>query len=168
VDCISKEKVDFIGIQETKQKEFSKEYLETLVMCWRFCWNRIPPIGVAGGILVGVNSDVLEVHSWTVRKFIISCDATDKKDKFRFRITIVYGSAYDEEKQDFIDELHDSMVESSDPLIIGGDFNLVRSYKDKNNGKVDQHWCDKFNEWINRSSLLEIKLLGRSFTWQNN
>jgi hypothetical protein len=88
-------------------------------MCWRFCWNRIPPIGVARGILVGVNSDVLEVHSWTVRKFIISCDATDKKDKFRFRITTVYGFAYDEEKQDFIDELHDSMVESSDPQIIG-------------------------------------------------
>jgi hypothetical protein len=29
-------------------------------------------------------------------------------------------------------------------------------------------WCDKFNEWIDKYELLEIKLAGRNFTWSNN
>jgi hypothetical protein len=32
--------------------------------------------------------------------------------------------------------------------IIGGDFNLVRSQLDKNNGIIDHRWADKFNVWI--------------------
>jgi hypothetical protein len=50
----------------------------------------------------------------------------------------------------------------------GGGVNLVRSQKDKNNGRVDFKWCDAFNDWINRNSLVEIKLVVRSFTWTNN
>jgi hypothetical protein len=93
----------------------------------QFYWSRIPSIGSAGGILMGANSDVCEVDGWSVRNFSISCDVTSKRDKFRCKITTIYGASYDEKKQEFINELHDSMKESSDPLIIGGDFNLVKS-----------------------------------------
>jgi endonuclease/exonuclease/phosphatase family metal-dependent hydrolase len=55
-----------------------------------------------------------------------------------------------------------------EPLFIGGDFNLVRSQKDKSNGVVDLKWCEKYNDWIDKNSLLEIKLLRRGFTWSNN
>jgi hypothetical protein len=40
--------------------------------------------------------------------------------------------------------------------------------KDKSNRNVDLKWCDKFNEWIDKFGLLEIKLAGRNFTWSNN
>jgi hypothetical protein len=33
---------------------------------------------------------------------------------------------------------------------------------------VDFKWCDKFNDWIDSNSLLEIELSGRNFTWSNN
>jgi hypothetical protein len=46
--------------------------------------------------------------------------------------------------------------------------NLVRYQKDKSNGNVDLKWCDKFNKWINKNCLIEIKLLERCFTWTNN
>jgi hypothetical protein len=52
----------------------------------------------------------------------------------------------------------------NDPMIFGGDFNLVRYQDDKSNRLVDFKWCDKFNEWIDKHCLLEINLLGRSFT----
>jgi hypothetical protein len=51
---------------------------------------------------------------------------------------------------------------------LGGDFNLVRFQSDKSNGNVDLRWCEKFNDWVDRHSLMEINLLGRSFTWSNN
>jgi hypothetical protein len=44
----------------------------------------------------------------------------------------------------------------------------VRYKKDKNNGCVDLRWCDKFNDWIDKHGLLEIKLSGTNFTWSNN
>jgi hypothetical protein len=50
----------------------------------------------------------------------------------------------------------------------GGGFNLVKSSKDKSNGVVNLKWCDKFNEWTHKHSLMEIKLAGRCFTWSNN
>jgi hypothetical protein len=80
----------------------------------------------------------------------------------------VYGAAKEERKQNFIVELHNILLNEKTPTILGGDFNLVRFQKDKSNGRVDLRWCDKFNDWIDKNSLIEINLLGKSFTWSNN
>jgi hypothetical protein len=50
----------------------------------------------------------------------------------------------------------------------GGDFNLVRYQKEKSNGMMNLRWCEKINAWIDTLGMLEINLLGRSFTWSNN
>ncbi|GJM98934.1 hypothetical protein PR202_ga15987 [Eleusine coracana subsp. coracana] len=71
------------------------------------------------------------------------------------------------ERHDFIDELHSWNI-FSEAAFFGGDFNLVRYQKDKSNGLVDFKWCEKFNEWIDSKSLLELELMGRKFTWSNN
>ena len=44
----------------------------------------------------------------------------------------------------------------------------MRSPQEKSNGIVDFVWCDKFNDWINNCNPLELKLVGRWFTWANN
>jgi hypothetical protein len=71
-------------------------------------------------------------------------------------------------KQAFLNELHTSMLDDKNPIIIGGDFNLVRYLVDKSNRRVDFKWCDKFNEWIDKHYLVEINLSGRGYTWSNN
>jgi hypothetical protein len=43
----------------------------------------------------------------------------------------VYGSACEEGKADFIQELHDVMDNWDDPTLLGGDFNLVTNLKEK-------------------------------------
>lgn len=40
-------------------------------------------------------------------------------------------------KRFFLDELENIMGSWSGPIIVGGDFNLVRSIKDKSNGVVN-------------------------------
>jgi hypothetical protein len=67
---------------------------------------------------------------------------------------VVYGATYEDRKHAFIDELHDFCGKKNIPVIIGGDFNLVRYQKDKSNGCVDFKWCDGFNDWIDRYALL--------------
>ena len=53
-------------------------------------------------------------------------------------------------------------------MIIGGDFNLTREAADKNNGNINFHWSDLFNNWINHWGLMELKNPTRSYTWTNN
>ena len=71
-------------------------------------------------------------------------------------------------KKAFISELHSLLVDFQGHSLIGGDFNLVRFQSDKSNGNIDHKWSDKFNEWVEIWSLLEVKLSNRKFTWGNN
>jgi hypothetical protein len=115
-----------------------------------------------------VDGELLEVEGWIIREFSISCEVRCKKDGFKCRITTVYGTVYEDKRQCFIDELFKIVLDGNKPSIIGGGgFNLVRSQKDKSNGRVDLKWCDSFINWIDKSSLVEIKLMGRNFTWTN-
>lgn len=91
-----------------------------------------------------------------------------KRNRKKYRIATVYGAAEEGRKQWFVDELHSMLTGRKEATIIGGDFNLVRFQSDKSNGNVDLRWCEKFNDWVDRHSLMEINLLGRSFTWSNN
>ena len=93
-------------------------------------------------------------------KFSVSVIAKNKVSNIVVRITTVYGSPYEEFKQAFISELHDLFLNWDGPAIIGGDFNLVRSQADKNNGNIDFRQADRFNAWIKMWALIEIGLTG--------
>lgn len=59
--------------------------------------------------------------------FYIGAVVKDKKNGCTFKCITVYGASSDENRQEFIDELQSIMLEISEPVIIGGDFNLVKS-----------------------------------------
>jgi hypothetical protein len=103
----------------------------------QFCWNWLPAKGSAGGVLIGVDCNVFEVKSWVIKDYIIKCDVFNKRENFECAIVTIYGSAYKENKQEFLDELHSLCFSCDKPCLISGDFNLVRSQKDKSNGKCE-------------------------------
>jgi hypothetical protein len=80
----------------------------------------------------------------------------------------VYGSAYEDHKLTFINELHNIYASWNGPTLVGGDFNLIRESCEKSTGNINQHWADLFNDWINKFALVEIKNSSRRFTWGNN
>lgn len=73
------------------------------------------------------------------------CHVKSKVTEVNFRVVTVYGSSYEEGKDSFISELYSLFIDCNIPTLVGGDFNLVRYNTDKNNGRVDHRWCDKFN-----------------------
>ena len=85
-----------------------------------------------------------------------------------WRLVTIYGSSYDENKQEFITELYNIMDKWDGPTIVGGDFNLTKASSDKNNGNINYHWTDLFNDWVNQWGLIELKNPCKSFTWTNN
>ena len=54
------------------------------------------------------------------------------------------------------------------PWLILGDFNLIRSPHEKNNGNFHAREAAAFNDTINTLALTELPLLDRQFTWTNN
>ena len=128
----------------------------------------MPAVGSAGGILVGVDTDVFDILDWHIGKFTVSCTVRMKSNLLEFRIITVYGSPYDEKKDDFLSELRSLFIDKMIPTLVGDDFNLVSFKYDKSNGNINHRWSDKFNAWVEIWSLLEIKLSSRKYTCANN
>jgi hypothetical protein len=105
-----------------------------------FIWHCLPATGTVGGILVGLNSRKFEVLAWQNLIFAVSVMIKNCDDKFVWRFLSVYGSPYEDGKQEFINELHSLLENWDGPTLIGGDFNLVANIKEKSNGVVNHKW----------------------------
>jgi hypothetical protein len=53
------------------------------------------------------------------------------------------------------------------PIIIGGDFNIIRNPGEKNNESYNDRWPFLFNVVIGTLNLRELEMSGRKFTWAN-
>jgi hypothetical protein len=76
---------------------------------------------------VGSNSDLFNMIVGDVLNFSVSILLTCKRTNFSWKFIVVYGPAYDEQRQVFLDELDSVMSSWQGPLLIGGEFNLVSS-----------------------------------------
>jgi endonuclease/exonuclease/phosphatase family metal-dependent hydrolase len=54
------------------------------------------------------------------------------------------------------------------PMLVGSDFNIIRSPGEKDNNRYSDRWPSHFNAVINSLNLRELELSGRQFTWANN
>jgi hypothetical protein len=70
-------------------------------------------------------------------------------------------------KPDFFAELVRMCELETLPLLLGGDFNILRSHQDKNNDNYNLRWSFYFSTIIESLDLREIILSGHQFTWAN-
>ena len=80
----------------------------------------------------------------------------------------VYGVAQPEFKDRFLADFVRACSGESKPLVIGGDFNIIRNPKEKSNNRFDGRWPASFNACIETLNLRELELSGRKFTWANS
>jgi hypothetical protein len=76
----------------------------------------------------------------------------------------VYGPAQDQDKPDFLSELHDLRVVCLGPWLLADDFNLIYSVEDKNNNKLNRCLMGQFRSFLNAATLKEVHLNGQVFT----
>jgi hypothetical protein len=133
-----------------------------------FSWKFVPSNGTAGGILVGFKSSMFDILGWQEFKYCGVARIRNQGDGFEWRMISVYGSPYDETKHEFIEKLHVVMNEWQGPILIGGDFNVVRCPKEKSNGNINFTHTTLFNESIDHWGLIDIKDPCRVFSWSNN
>jgi hypothetical protein len=91
-----------------------------------------------------------------------------QESNFKWALAIVYGSAQQNEKEHFLAELVNMCSHESLPLLIGGDYNILRSPMEKNKDTFNERWPFLFNAIIDGLNLRELEIYGRKFTRTNN
>jgi endonuclease/exonuclease/phosphatase family metal-dependent hydrolase len=102
------------------------------------------------------------------RDFFIRFKLRHKEDDFKFNLISVYGPAQADHKSNFLSEMVRVCLKETLPIIIGGDFNIIRRPDEKNNDNYSDRWPFMFNTIIDVLNLREIDQSGRKYTWTNN
>src|SRR4051812_40272038 len=163
------EHIDIIAIQETMRTEFSLHELECL-SSHLFAWHWLPSSGTtghSGSIVLGVKDATFEVGGMDRGEFFVSMEIFERALNFKWEIVIVYGPADHRRSPAFLEELHLKISNSLLPVVVGGDFNLIRSPDEKNNDRINLPRMQLFNDWIAELGLRELDRTGARFTWTN-
>jgi exonuclease III len=88
-----------------------------------------------------------------------------KIDEFELLLVPVYGVAQDKFKHDFLADLVRMCDSETLPILLAGDFNILRRPGEKSNHNFNPRWSFVFNAVIENLNLREIALSGRQFTW---
>jgi hypothetical protein len=65
----------------------------------------------------------------------------------------VYGPAQDDKKESFLAEMVNMCSHETLPLMISGDFNIIRCFDEKNNDRFNNRWLFLFNDIIDGLNL---------------
>ena len=99
--------------------------------------------------------------------FYIKLHLRNRADNFVWSLVAVYGAAQEEYKAAFLHELVNLANDNPHPILIGGDFNMLRFPHEKSRGRFHRHWPFLFNAVIVSLDLREVHMTGRQFTWAN-
>jgi hypothetical protein len=130
--------LDFIALLETKINDFRLEELAHFCTNNFFLWDWTPPRGRSGGILLGVNKEKFEVLDIKHGNFTLKFKLRNKEDNFQWKLIAVYGAAQENEKEAFLSELVRMCGTESEPLLLGGDFNIIKGLDEKNNTRFNE------------------------------
>ena len=167
-DLTKEQQLDFIALPETVKRDFTSSALKNLCGGKDFLWHCKPPRGRSGGMLLRINLQTFEIGSIDEGDFYIKFHLCNKIDKFKWALVLVYGPAQNDLKEHFLSELVHMCSHETLPIIVGGDFNILRSPMEKNNDNFDNRWPFLFNAIIDGLSLKELSMFGKNYTWANN
>jgi exonuclease III len=167
-NLLSETGADFIGLQETMKRKYTDKFFRNIDPNRFYAWHWLPSQGRSGGILCGIKKENLDLIKVTEHEFAIEAEVWDKKIKISLRLVIIYGPAHEERREQFLRELSTICAKNDLPMIVGGDFNILRYSSEKNKTFYANRFSDMFNWIINSYGLREITLNGGRFTWSNN
>jgi len=104
-DQILEHNFHFIALQETMVENIEDKILRKIDPKETYLWKWLPSRGKSGGILSGVNLEVLDVGSFHEEKYLLQLTLWDKQMKQKWDFINMYGAAHEENKLEFLTEL---------------------------------------------------------------
>jgi hypothetical protein len=109
------------------RRDFSKTFVQEEII-----YGIVKLLGVwSGGMLLGVDLQMFDIGAIDEEDYYIKFCLCNKVDEFKWALVVVYGPAQDEHKESFLAELVNMCSHESLPLIIGGDYNILRHLSKK-------------------------------------
>lgn len=117
---------------------------------------------------MGVNDEKNEIVNTIIGDFHIRVTLQRIANKKHWDLIVMYGAAQHEHKNTFLAELSRAIQPQNSPLVVGGDFNIIRKESEKNKPGGYNKWSFLFNAIIEQANLRELSLGSRQYTWCNN
>nr|XP_020188520.2 uncharacterized protein LOC109774221 [Aegilops tauschii subsp. strangulata] len=114
-------------------------------------------------MLLGFCAATYEILDWDMGPFFIAATIRVRASLRVLAVVQVYGPADHSRSAEFLGELQDKVLAISaaqTPVLVGGDFNLIRSGADKNNSNVNWPRVAMFNNAIASMALREVARTG--------
>ena len=160
-DCVREHELDFGAISEAGKCDFRQHVLDHLAGGLDYAWHSLPTRGRSGGILLGIQTTTMDLLAFSTGEFHIKFHLRNRAGNFTWSLVAVYGAAQEEHKSAFLHELVNLAKDNPYPILIGGDFNILRYQEEKNNDCFDTHWPFLFNVVIDSLDLREARISGR-------
>ena len=104
--------------------------------------------------MLGVNLTAYVVDKVEIGDFYVKFLLTTKSDGFKWALMAVYGAAQQGMKGEFLVELVKVCSSCANmPLMVGGDFNIIRNPSEKNNNRYNDTCPRLFNAVIETLNL---------------
>ncbi|PNT71804.1 hypothetical protein BRADI_2g35721v3 [Brachypodium distachyon] len=126
-----------------------------------------PAVGHSGGLLIAVREDLFEFISSSQGDFFASMVIRNKLSRLQWEVLNVYGPVHYDRKAAFLAEIIDYVLQAQGPLLMGGDFNLIRFGDEKSKGALHKTAMVQFNAAIDMMQVRELHWVGCRFTWTN-
>ncbi|KAE8797229.1 hypothetical protein D1007_27660 [Hordeum vulgare] len=140
LEYMKKECINVVTLQETIKADFTFKDLLAIDPLQRLDWHWVASTSHLGRLRMGCTHDACDVIVWEYGVFFIVATVRHHVSGLSWVVGCVYGPADHTRSAEFLSELIDLVgVKGATnlPRIMGGDFNLIRSGTDKNNGNVD-------------------------------
>jgi len=169
-DLIKKQQAGFICLQETKCEHINKERCYQIWGSNEIDWIEIGAVNNGGGIITMWKKDCFELKRYrNGNNFLIIEGVWKVGMQIEITIANVYCEGTLREKRAIWDEI--SEIRKSHPIkmwCVVGDFNSIRSAEERRGQNYNVNYSSEiqsFNKFIEDSSLVDIPLVGRKFTW---
>jgi hypothetical protein len=158
-----KNNLNFIAVSETGRSDFTPRFLKNLYAGRDYLCHSKPPKGRLGGMLLGVDLQFFDTGAINEGDYYIKFHLCNKSDYFKWALVLVYGPTQ-RHKESFLAELVNMCSHEILPLLMGGDYNILRHPSEKNNDNYHARWPFLFNAIIAGLNLRELQMSERKYT----
>lgn len=155
--------VSVVCLQETKLSSVDSAVVSEICGATFSEFAFSPSDGASGGLLVAW-TDAVAVTSVQCSTNFISLKCSNKITSDSWHLINVYGPQPPKEKISFLNDLQLLCMNSPDPLMLVGDFNLIAATADKSTSNINRGLINAFRNFMNRLELKDMYLHGRRYT----
>ncbi|KAL4379088.1 hypothetical protein GQ457_02G028950 [Hibiscus cannabinus] len=132
-----------------------------------FSFVHSPSEGSSGGIISLWDQNYFGLESSTIHKSYIVLLGSIIPLQFKCALVNIYAPNDNAERLSVFSELRSTLSQLSVPLLLGGDFNIVRTLDEKKGVTVNRSAMATFSNFIENLFLMDPPLQGGAFTWSN-